>query len=148
MPLNDHELDGLAGNDLTERRVSGPRRRSLLAAKLETTNSARAVTLRDFSNCGARVEGSFSTPLGSTVILTRRSFEAQARVAWRSGNLLGLRFCDPQEADSLLKKQAPEPVIEWRNVCPGTSKKRPAVSTSYLSPYEAQLVRIWGWAPS
>ena len=76
--------------------VEGQRRakraRVLLAVKLGTEYGEVDGRLRDLSRKGALVECSTVPPVGSEVMFTRGSTSVPSRVAWTSGNRIGLEF--------------------------------------------------------
>ena len=68
------------------------RARVLLAVKLRTEHGEVDARLRDLSRKGALVECTTVPSVGSEVLFSRGSTSVPSRVAWTSGNRIGLEF--------------------------------------------------------
>jgi hypothetical protein len=123
--------------------IAGKRRakrnRVLLAARLSTSAGEIDARLRDLSQKGALVECNVVPPTASEVLFSRGSISVPARVAWSSGNRVGLEFAymiDESEVLVQLKRT-------------GTDQnqprfRRPRLFGEEMSEHDKKLARLWG----
>jgi hypothetical protein len=81
------------------------RTRVLMNGTLVTPSGSLQVRVRDISMTGAQVIGPKDLPVGCDAVLHRGSLFAAARIAWRKGDEVGLKFyreLSPEEIDSSL----------------------------------------------
>ena len=122
------------------------RARVLLAVRLGTDMGEVDGRLRDLSRKGALVESTTVPPVGSEIIFTRGSTSVPARVAWTSGNRIGLEFAymiDESEVLVQLGKAAgpsPAPV----NPYAPTRFRRARLFGEEMSEQERAIARAWG----
>ena len=108
----------------TEGKRKARRARVLLAVKLGTEIGEIDARLRDLSRKGALVECMTVPPVGSEVLFTRGATNVPARVAWSSGNRIGLEFAYMIDESEVLVQLG-----------------RPAASPAPASPYKPQRFR-------
>lgn len=130
-------VDGLS-NQVGAGKRSSKRARVLLAATLRTSNGELSVRLRDLSHSGALIESPQSVPSGEEVVFVRGSTIVPARVAWSSGQRIGLEFLHPIDETEVLvhvSKTAHRPSEKFR---------RPRILSEDMTDQERNLVRLWG----
>jgi hypothetical protein len=123
--------------------VAGKRRakrnRVLLAAKIRTSAGEIDARLRDLSQKGALVECSAVPPMTSEVIFHRGSISVPARVAWSSGNRVGLEFAYMIDESEVL--------VQLRRTSHDQNQprfRRPRLYGEEMSEQEKKLARMWG----
>lgn len=91
-----------AADQLSQVQRASQRRNMLLAARLETADTAWDVRLRNISETGALVEGSGLPEAGTAIQLRRSAFHIGAAVAWSSGTRCGIAFESAIEVKALV----------------------------------------------
>src|SRR5688572_2797387 len=122
------------------------RARVLLAVRLGTGQGEFDARLRDLSRKGALVECPNVPPVGSEVMFTRGSTSVPARVAWTSGNRIGLEFAymiDESEVLVQLGRQA-APSAALVNPYAPTRFRRARLFGEDMSEQERAIARAWG----
>ena len=115
------------------------RARVLLAATLQTSQGDVEARLRDLSRRGALVECAEPLDVGSEVVFARGNTVVSARVAWASGNRVGLEFqrmIDESEVLVQLSRTSGTAVQQ--------RYRRPRLFGEGLSKHELSMVRKWG----
>lgn len=117
------------------------RARVLLAARLRTTYGDVEARLRDLSQKGALVECGERLDVGSDVVFSRGDTIVPARVAWTSGNRVGLEFLRMIDESEVLVQlgRAPSNSSQPRF-------RRPRLHGEGLSDHERKLASAWGVA--
>ena len=127
-----------------QRRVK--RARVLLAIKLGTQFGEFDGRLRDLSRKGALVECATVPPVGSEVLFTRGSTSVPSRVAWTSGNRIGLEFAfmiDESEVLVQLGRPAPASAAPANPYAPPRFR-RARLFGEDMSEQERAIARAWG----
>ena len=122
------------------------RARVLLAIKLGTEHGEVDGRLRDLSRKGALVECTTVPPVGSEVMFTRGSTSVPARVAWSSGNRIGLEFAfmiDESEVLVQLGRPAPAAAAPVNPYAP-TRFRRARLFGEDMGEQERAIARAWG----
>jgi hypothetical protein len=132
-------VENFAGTQGGNRKVK--RARVLLAARLQTPFGDVEARLRDLSQKGALVECSERLDVDSEVIFARGETVVPARIAWTSGNRVGLEFLRPIDESEVL-------VQLGRTSSSGFQPRfrRPRLHGETLSEHERKLARAWGVA--
>jgi hypothetical protein len=117
------------------------RARVLLAARLQTPIGDVEARLRDLSQRGALVECSERLEVDSEVIFARGETVVPARIAWTSGNRVGLEFVRPIDESEVLVQlgRTSSSAVQPRF-------RRPRLHGEGLSDHERKLARAWGVA--
>ena len=120
-----------------QRRVK--RARVLLSARIRAAEGDYDARLRDLSSKGALVECGAPVRAGDTVVFLRGAIGVPSRVAWVSGNRLGLEFDRPIDENEVLVQigRRPSERTERR-------LRRPSIRREDFTEKERQLVRVWG----
>ena len=120
-----------------QRRVK--RARVLLSARIRTAEGDYDARLRDLSSKGALIECGVPAKAGDTVVFLRGAIGVPSRVAWATGNRLGLEFDQPIDENEVL-------VQIGRRPSRGTEERfrRPSITREDFTDKERQLVRVWG----
>lgn len=140
-----HEAADDGGTD-PERKRGAKRARVLLAARLRTTGGEIDVRLRDLSCKGALLESSCPLAVGDSVVFARNQTVVPARVAWISGNRVGIEFENPiEESEVLIHVNRAPPPNEGRaqEQLKQAQFRRPNFSER-LSDYDRKLARVIG----
>lgn len=122
------------------------RARVLLAVKLGTEHGEVDGRLRDLSRKGALVECSAVPPVGSEVMFTRGPTSVPARVAWSSGNRIGLEFAfmiDESEVLVQLGRAAPPAAAPTSPYAPPRFR-RARLFGEDMGEKEKAVARAWG----
>ena len=120
------------------------RARVLLAVKLGTEIGEVDGRLRDLSRKGALVECTIVPPVGSEVLFTRGTTSVPARVAWTSGNRIGLEFAFMiDESEVLVQLGRPAPP-EPANPYTPPRFRRARLFGEDMSEQERTIARAWG----
>lgn len=117
------------------------RARVLLAARLQTPFGDVEARLRDLSQKGALVECSERLEVDTDVIFARGDTVVPARIAWTSGNRVGLEFVRPIDESEVL--------VQLSRASSGTVQtrfRRPRLHGETLSEHERKLANAWGLA--
>ena len=122
-----------------EGKRSVKRARVLLAATLQTSHGDVEARLRDLSRRGALVECAEPLEVGSEVVFARGNTVVRGRVAWASGNRVGLEFLRLIDESEVLVQlnRTPSNAVQPRY-------RRPRLFGEGLSEHELSLVRKWG----
>lgn len=112
--MASHSILAMLANDGNGTRRGAIRNRVLMVATLTTPTKSTGVRIRDVSSTGARVEGTDLPSRGSTVVLTRGSFEAFGQIVWVGDGLVGIAFDEHLPDDALMAslRGLPEPAPE------------------------------------
>lgn len=94
-----------SGGDKADPRLD-ERSNVFLSAILHGASASFPVRIRNFSATGAMVDGTDLPAEGSRVNLQRGRLEANAEIAWQSGNFRGLRFDSPIDVGIWMKGSA------------------------------------------
>ena len=122
------------------------RARVLLAVKLGTEYGEVDGRLRDLSRKGALVECATIPPVGSEILFTRGSTSVPARVAWTSGNRIGLEFAfmiDENEVLVQLGRPA-SPSVAPANPYAPTRFRRARLFGEDMNDKDRAIARAWG----
>lgn len=122
---------------------SAKRARVLLAATLQTNRGDLEAKLRDLSQKGALVECKETLTIDSDVVFTRGNTVVPARVAWTSGNRIGLEFQHPIDENEVLIQLGRAPAPAGVTMPAPPPFRRPRLSTD-MSERDRQLARLWG----
>lgn len=119
---------------------SSRRARVLLAARLKTATGEIEARLRDLSTKGALVECNVIPPVGSEVVFSRGTILVPARIAWTSGNRIGLEFAYAIDESEVLvhlgpKRDRTSDSVEWL--------QPPRPIASGLNAKERKLAEAW-----
>jgi hypothetical protein len=115
------------------------RARVLLAATLQTPTGEVEARLRDLSRRGALVECADTLEAGSEIVFARGNTVVPARVAWASGNRVGLEFHRMIDESEVL--------VQLNRTSGGAVQprfRRPRLFGEGLSEQELTMVRKWG----
>jgi hypothetical protein len=117
------------------------RARVLLAARLRTSYGDVEARLRDLSQKGALVECYEPLEVDSEVVFSRGDTIVPARIAWVSGNRVGLEFLRMIDESEVLVQlgRAPSNASQPRF-------RRPRLHGEGLSDHERKLANAWGVA--
>ena len=120
-----------------QRRVK--RARVLLSARIRTAEGDYDARLRDLSSKGALIECGVPAKAGDTVVFLRGAIGVPSRVAWATGNRLGLEFDQPIDENEVLVQigRRPSERTEGR-------LRRPSIRREDFTEKERQLMRVWG----
>jgi hypothetical protein len=115
------------------------RARVLLAATLQTSTGEVEARLRDLSRRGALVECAEPLDVGSDVVFARGNTVVRARVAWATGNRIGLEFLNLIDESEVLVQlnRTPSNAVQPRF-------RRPRLFGQGLTEQELTMVRTWG----
>lgn len=117
------------------------RARVLLAARLQTKSGDIEGRLRDLSRKGALIECKERVEVGSEVVFARGGTVVPARVAWTSGNRVGLEFLRPIDESEVLVQLGRAPSAAH----PALQRfRRPRLQGERLSEQERKLAEAWG----
>jgi hypothetical protein len=142
----DSADDEFSGHDSNR---SAKRARVLLAAKLETGRGPVEARLRDLSCKGALLECRHPPEVGEEVIFSRGDTVAPSRIAWTSGNRIGLEFKEPIEESEVLvhvnrAPQAPQNHVQaMERQMANADYRRPNFSDR-MTDYDRKLARVIG----
>lgn len=123
------------------------RARVLLAVKLGTEIGEVDGRLRDLSRKGALVECATIPPVGSEVLFSRGATSVPARVAWTSGNRIGLEFAfmiDENEVLVQLGKPAARSAAPPANPYAPPRFRRARLFGEDMGEQERAIARAWG----
>ena len=122
------------------------RARVLLAVRLGTAHGEFDARLRDLSRKGALVECANVPPVGSEVMFTRGSTSVPARVAWTSGNRIGLEFAYMIDESEVLVQlgRAAAPSAAPVNPYAPTRFRRARLFGEDMTEQERAIARAWG----
>ena len=126
------------------------RARVLLAVKIQTEVGEVEARLRDLSRKGALIECGTIPPVGSEVLFTRGHTIVPARVAWTSGNRIGLEFAfmiDESEVLVQLGRPAGDSSASSSNNSNSdyghTRFRRPRLFGEDMSEQDKKVARAW-----
>jgi hypothetical protein len=128
---------------------SAKRARVLLAAKLETARGPVDARLRDLSCKGALLECNRPPALGDEVVFSRGETVIPSRIAWTSGNRIGLEFNTAIEESEVLvhvnrAPQAPQNHVQaMERQMANADYRRPSFSDR-MTDYDRKLARVIG----
>lgn len=120
---------------------STKRARVLIAAKIQTPAGEFEVRLRDLSRKGALIESEIVPPVGTEIMFSRGTTFVPARIAWSSGNRIGLEFeymIDEHEVLVQLGRGAGDKAPQ--------RFRRPRLYGEDMTDYDKKLARAWGVA--
>jgi hypothetical protein len=87
----------------TDQRSQG-RSNVFLAATLHGGGAPTPVRIRNISVRGALIEGIALPPVGSVVDMVRGELRARAELAWSRGGIAGIKFTDPIDVESWVRR--------------------------------------------
>jgi hypothetical protein len=141
----DAEAVSAEGNRIAKRA------RVLLAARLQTQRGEFDARLRDLSCRGALLECNRSFAVGEAVTFSRGQTAVVARVAWTSGNRIGLEFAVPIEESEVLihvnpagAPAQPQNHIQAMEQARGNEPFRRPNFSERLTDYDRKLARVIG----
>lgn len=109
----------------------------LMAASLESSGAATAVTLRNLSTDGALVEGEGLPIEGTAVLFRKKELRLNGHVAWVQDNRAGIAFDQKLDPDSVLRHiPTPRPRVQY-------SHRRPGLSAQELTPEDRKFAEAW-----
>lgn len=149
-PLVENAADGADEESLChEGSRSAKRARVLLAAKLETASGPVDARLRDLSCKGALLECSRPPAIGEEVVFSRGKTVIPSRIAWTSGNRIGLEFKEQIEESEVLvhvnrAPQEPQNHVQaMERQMANADYRRPSFSERRTD-YDRKLARVIG----
>ena len=128
---------------------SAKRARVLLAAKLDTARGPVEARLRDLSCKGALLECRPPPAVGEEVVFSRGETVVPSRIAWTSGNRVGLEFKVPIEESEVLvhvnrAPRAPQNHVQaMERQLANADYRRPNFSDR-MTDYDRKLARVIG----
>jgi hypothetical protein len=149
--LAEEEADEDCGEEPSDHESgrSAKRARVLLTAKLETGRGPLDARLRDLSCRGALLECRQPLAVGEDVVFSRGDTVVPARVAWTSGQRVGLEFKLPIEESEVLvhvnraPQQPQNHVQAMERQMANADYRRPSFSDR-MTDYDRKLARVIG----